>query len=283
VARGDRVRPRAARLTRLRRALGSVAVVALLATAAACGGGGGGGSNDGDAAPRAPSPTDTPVVPTAIGTTVPATAPPTTPPTTPPTATATMIPVVAAFEASTQAVTAGDLGASWHDGCPVGPEQLRRLTLRYWGFDGEVHTGVLIVHVDAVDPITRAFASLFAQRFPIRNIEPVDKYGASDDASMDADNTSAFNCRLAVTSGPASWSVHAYGQAIDVNPVENPYLEGGRVLPPAGRDYLDRQNARPGMAIAGGPLVQAFADVGWQWGGRAGGFSDYQHFSATGG
>jgi hypothetical protein len=224
-----------------------------------------------------------PIVSTAIGTTVPATTPPTplltTPPTTPPTTPV----VVPAFEASTQPVTAADLGASWHDGCPVGPDQLRRVTLRYWGFDGEVHTGVLVVHVDAVDPISQVFASLFAQRFPIRIMEPIDKYGGSDDASMDVDNTSAFNCRLAVTSGPASWSVHAFGKAIDINPVENPYLEGGRVLPPAGRDYLDRANVRPGMAVAGGQLVQAFEDVGWQWGGRAGGFSDYQHFSATGG
>jgi len=254
-------------------------------TAAACGGGGssgGGASGDGasgDGASEAaaalrtsPVPTAplTPVIPTAIGTTVPVTTPPTT-------------VAVPTFEASTQTVTASDLGASWHDGCPVGPDQLRRVTLRYWGFDGDVHTGVLILHVDVVDPITTVFASLFAQQFPIRTMEPIDKYGASDDASMDADNTSGFNCRLAVTSGPPSWSVHAYGKAIDINPVENPYLEDGRVLPPAGREYLDRSNVRPGMAVAGGPLLQAFEAVGWQWGGRAGGFSDYQHFSATGG
>jgi D-alanyl-D-alanine carboxypeptidase len=188
-----------------------------------------------------------------------------------------------AFVVTASPVTAADLGASWREGCPFGPDQLRRVVLTYWGFDDAVHQGALIVHVDAVDPVTRAFSSLFAQRFPIRNMEPVDKYNAVDDASMDADNTSAFNCRLAVTSGPASWSVHAFGKAIDVNPVENPYLESGRVLPPAGRDYLDRANVRPGMAVAGGPLVQAFEDVGWQWGGRAGGFTDYQHFSATGG
>ena len=234
---------------------------------AACGG----GSSGDDATSHPPIPTTTPAVSIVI---------PSTAATTPPTP--TTIAVVPTFEAATQAVTAADLGASWRDGCPVGPDQLQRVTLRYWGFDGEVHTGALIVHVDAVDAITKVFASLFAQRFPIRNMEPVDKYGASDDASMDADNTSAFNCRLAVTSGPASWSVHAFGKAIDVNPVENPYLEGGRVLPPAGRDYLDRANVRPGMAVAGGPLVQAFEEVGWQWGGRAGGFADYQHFSATG-
>src|SRR5262249_9856971 len=225
-------------------------------------------------------------IPALAPSTPPPTPPPTPPSTVPPTVGSTTPPATAAvatFESSTQPVTATDLGASWHDGCPVGPDQLRRVTLRYWGFDGQVHTGVLVVHVDAVDPITKVFASLFAQRFPIRAMDPIDRFGASDDASMDADNTSAFNGRMAVTTGPPSWSVHAYGQAIDVNPVENPYLEGGQVLPPAGRDYLDRSNVRPGMAVAGGPLVDAFNAVGWQWGGRTGGFAAYQHFSATGG
>jgi hypothetical protein len=100
---------------------------------------------------------------------------------------------------------------------------------------------------------------------------------------MAADNTSAFNCRYAVAPGPKQWSVHAYGEAVDVNPVENPYLEGGKVRPSAGKPYLARSRVRPGMAVAGGKLVQAFALVGWQWGGRWTGSPDYQHFSSTGG
>jgi hypothetical protein len=100
---------------------------------------------------------------------------------------------------------------------------------------------------------------------------------------MAADNTSAFNCRYTVAPGPKHWSVHAYGEAIDVNPVENPYLEGGRVLPPRGRAYADRSRARAGMAVSGGTLVTAFAAAGWQWGGRWTASPDYQHFSATGG
>jgi hypothetical protein len=99
---------------------------------------------------------------------------------------------------------------------------------------------------------------------------------------MAADNTSAFNCRRAVGSAAGSWSMHAYGLAIDVNPRENPYLLGGRVLPPAGRRYLDRTRVRPGMAVAGGPLVEAFASVGWSWGGAWSGSPDYQHFSTSG-
>ena len=187
------------------------------------------------------------------------------------------------FSHSVSRVTAGDLPHSWHPGCPVAPASLRRLRLSYWGFDGRRHSGALVVDTRAVRPLTRVFARLYAARFPLRRMRPIDAYGGSDERSLDADNTAAFNCRYAVAPGPKRWSVHAYGLAIDVNPVENPYLEGGRVHPSAGRAYLDRSRYRPGMAVRGGLLVRAFVDVGWQWGGRWTGSPDYQHFSATGG
>ncbi len=187
------------------------------------------------------------------------------------------------FSHSVSRVTAGDLPHSWHHGCPVAPASLRRLRLSYWGFDGRRHSGALVVNTRAVRPLTRVFARLYAARFPLRRLRPVDAYGGSDERSLDADNTAAFNCRYAVAPGPKRWSVHAYGLAIDVNPVENPYLEDGRVHPRAGRAYLDRSRYRPGMAVRGGLLVRAFAEVGWQWGGRWTGSPDYQHFSATGG
>ena len=112
---------------------------------------------------------------------------------------------------------------------------------------------------------------------------PVSAFRGSDDASMAADNTAGFNCRRAVGSGRGSWSAHAYGLAIDVNPVENPYVLGARVLPPAGRGYVDRTRRRAGMVVEGGTVVRAFASVGWKWGGRWRGARDFQHFSATGG
>jgi len=180
-------------------------------------------------------------------------------------------------------VTAAQLPHSWHVGCPVSPAQLRRLRLTYWGFDGRAQTGTLVVNARAVSPLTRVFSRLYAARFPIRRMRPIDAYGGSDERSLDADNTAAFNCRYAVASGPKHWSVHAYGLAIDVNPVENPYLEAGRVHPRAGRAYLDRSHYRRGMAVRGGLLVNAFASVGWPWGGRWTGSPDYQHFSSTGG
>jgi hypothetical protein len=187
------------------------------------------------------------------------------------------------FAHSVSRVTAAQLPHSWHRGCPVAPAQLRRLRLRYWGFDQRVHTGALIVNKSALRPLTRVFSRLYAARFPIRRMRPIDAYRGSDERSLNADNTAAFNCRYAVAPGPTRWSVHAYGLAVDVNPVENPYLEGGRVHPRAGRAFLDRSRYRPGMAVRGGLLVRAFVSVGWHWGGRWTGSPDYQHFSATGG
>lgn len=187
------------------------------------------------------------------------------------------------FTHTVEPVTRAQLGSSWHSGCPVGPSSLRRLRLGYWGFDGKPHTGTLVVGSRAVGDLTVVFRRLYRARFPILRMRPITAYGASDERSLAADNTAAFNCRYAVGPGPRRWSVHAYGLAIDVNPVENPYLESGRVHPRAGKAYMNRSRIRPGMAVRGGLLVSAFAAVGWQWGGRWTGTPDYQHFSATGG
>jgi hypothetical protein len=187
------------------------------------------------------------------------------------------------FQHSVSHVTAAQLPYSWRHGCPVAPAQLRRVRLSYWGFDRRAHTGALIVNASAVGDVVPVFRRLYRARFPIRRMRPIDAYRGVDERSLEADNTAAFNCRYAVAPGPKRWSVHAYGLAIDVNPVENPYLEGGRVHPGAGRAYLDRSNVRPGMAVPRGLLVRAFAAVGWEWGGRWRGTPDYQHFSETGG
>lgn len=179
-------------------------------------------------------------------------------------------------------VTAVELGKSWRPGCPVGPGQLRALEVGYWGFDGHSHTGVLVVNVAAIPAIRTAFAAIKQARFPIRRMEPVAAYGGNDNRSMAHDNTSAFNCRLAVTSGPKSWSEHAYGEAVDIDTFENPYVLGGKVLPPGATTYADRSRHRRGMIFDGGPVVRAFDSVGWGWGGRWSGSPDYQHFSVNG-
>ncbi|HEX3898192.1 MAG TPA: M15 family metallopeptidase [Mycobacteriales bacterium] len=179
-------------------------------------------------------------------------------------------------------VTAAELGKSWRPGCPVGPDQLRALEVGYWGFDGQTHTGVVVVNVAAIPAIRTAFAAIEQAKFPIRLMEPVAAYGGNDNRSMAHDNTSAFNCRLAVTNGPKSWSEHAYGEAVDIDTFENPYELDGKVLPPAATQYADRSKHRRGMIFEGGPVVRAFDSVGWGWGGRWSGSPDYQHFSVNG-
>jgi D-alanyl-D-alanine carboxypeptidase len=186
------------------------------------------------------------------------------------------------FTSSVSAVRWADLRFTYRAGCPVPPAQLRRVRVSHWGFDGRAHVGTLVVNRRVAGDVVAVFRRLYGARFPIRRMIPVSAYRGDDDASMAADNTSAFNCRAAVGSTTGSWSMHAYGLALDVNPVENPYLLGGRPRPPAGRSYLDRSRVRPGMAIAGGVLVRAFESVGWRWGGRWRGSPDYQHFSTNG-
>jgi hypothetical protein len=187
------------------------------------------------------------------------------------------------FASSVERVTAAQLRYSWRPGCPVAPAALRRVRVSYRGFDGRPHAGAVVVNARVVPAVVRVFRRLYDARFPLRRVRPIDAYRGVDERSLAADNTAGFNCRYAVAAGPRRWSVHAYGEAIDVNPVENPYLEGGRVHPRAGAAFVDRSRVRRGMAVPGGALVRAFAAAGWKWGGRWTGSPDYQHFSSTGG
>ncbi len=172
------------------------------------------------------------------------------------------------------------IGVSWHPGCPVGLGRLWLLTLSYWGFDHAVHRGQLIVNESAARALTRAFALLFAARYPIRQMRPVDVFGGSDERSVLADNTSAFNCRR--VRGTTAWSEHAYGLAVDINPFENPEVLGGAVDPPAATAWADRSRHSPAMIRHGDRVWRAFISVGWQWGGDWASPKDYQHFSANG-
>ena len=161
------------------------------------------------------------------------------------------------FAHSVSRVTAAQLPYSWHRGCPVAPSKLRRIRLRYWGFDRHAHLGALVVNVSVVDDVVLVFSRLYLARFPIRRLRPIDAYHGIDERSLNADNTAGFNCRYVIGPGPKRWSAHAYGLAIDVNPVENPYLERGRprlpeplARPP--RDGRPRRRAR--ARLLGGGL-----------------------------
>jgi hypothetical protein len=180
-----------------------------------------------------------------------------------------------------KALQATMTGVSWRSGCPVGLDELRLVRASHVGFDGRVRTGRLVVHRDVAGDVLTVLRRLYAAHFPIRRMVPVDAYGASDFRSIEADNTSAFNCRY--VDGTTRWSEHAYGRAIDLNPIENPYVtSSGTTSHPASRPYLRRTPYRAGMAVDGGVVVRAFDAVGWSWGGRWSGVKDYQHFSASG-
>ena len=172
-------------------------------------------------------------------------------------------------------------GVSWRPGCPVPLSDLRLVRARHWGFDGRVHSGRIVVHRDVAEKVLSVLRRLYRARFPIRRMVPVDAYDASDFRSIEADNTSAFNCRN--VDGTSRWSEHAYGRAIDLNPIENPYVDSsGTTSHRASTPYLRRSPYRPGMAVERGTVVRAFDAIGWGWGGRWSGAKDYQHFSASG-
>ena len=184
---------------------------------------------------------------------------------------------VPAFTGTVEPVRWADLRFSYRAGCPVGPSELRTVAVSHWGFDGKPHTGRAVVARRVALGLVSVFRTLWRAKFPIRRLQPVSAYRGSDDASMAADNTSAFNCRF--VGGTSRWSMHAFGEAIDVNTVENPYVRGSTVSPRAGRAHVGRSRERPGMALIDGVLVRAFAAAGWKWGAS---FGDYQHFSTTG-
>ncbi|MGZ4387550.1 MAG: M15 family metallopeptidase [Gaiellaceae bacterium] len=165
----------------------------------------------------------------------------------------------------------------WHRGCPVPLSGLRLLRVGYWGFDGNVHQGRLIVNRTAAAPLARVFGRLFELRFPVRRMRPVATSG---------DDTASFECRDAApspcpgTSGTGHWSEHAYGEAVDLNPIENPYTGCGITREKASIPYLDRSRQRKGMVTPA--VVEAFRSIGWGWGGDWYGTKDYMHFSASG-
>ena len=174
----------------------------------------------------------------------------------------------------------------WHRGCPVGLSALRVLTVRYWGFDRRPHTGQLIVNERAASPLARVFRELRRLRFPIRHLD-LSIYGPARDRPRDGDPSGSFECRQAVPSpctggtGTGTWSMHAYGLAVDVNPRENPYVGCGQSHSPTARRYRDRSRLRRGIVTP--RVIAAFQAAGWGWGGAwSGNTKDYMHFSATG-
>lgn len=171
--------------------------------------------------------------------------------------------------------------SSWVEGCPVGVDELRYVTMSHHGFDGEVHTGEMIVNAAEAEGVVDVFRKLFEAGFPIEQMQVTTLEQVDDHPTGDFNETGSFVCRPAV--GSSNWSYHAYGLAIDVNPFHNPYVRGDLVIPELAPAYVDRENVRVGMIYDGDVVVEAFADIGWTWGGDWTNPKDWMHFSKTGG
>lgn len=167
---------------------------------------------------------------------------------------------------------------TWRPGCPVPLEDLVYVKLTYWGFDNAAHEGALIVNRAVAEDVQSIFKELYAARFPIEKMQPIENYQGNDLASMAANNSSAFNCRPA-TDFREQFSIHSYGLAIDINPLINPYVNDGKASPEQGATNVDRKTYHKGKIIVDSFIYQTFAKYGWTWGGSwPGKIQDYQHF-----
>lgn len=172
----------------------------------------------------------------------------------------------------------------WHRGCPVWPSQLRVLTVRYHGFDRKTHLGQIVVNARVAHPLAKVFGKLYRLRFPIRDMAFASVYGPHPWQSGDV--TASFECRDAAASPCVggrthSWSLHAYGEAVDLDPRENPYVGCGMTRDKTALSYLKRSWHRRGMVTPA--VVRLFASIGWGWGGSwYGSTKDYMHFSVNG-
>jgi len=169
-------------------------------------------------------------------------------------------------------------GNSYRAGCPISLNSLRYLTLTYIGFDGKEHTGELIVNKSVANDFVSIFRELYNIKYPIRKMKLVSNYHGSDFASIEADNTSAFNCRP--VDGTNRWSKHSYGKAIDINPIENPFVtKSGHTSHKASRKYLKRVKTNKAVITGGDKVVKIFQKYGFKWGGYFNSYKDYQHFA----
>jgi hypothetical protein len=172
---------------------------------------------------------------------------------------------------------------SWKKGCPVPLKDLRYLHMKYLDFKGQTREGEMIVHIAVADEVVNIFNELYTINYPIHKMKLVSTYKANDWQSIEAGNTSAFNCRNAT--GSKKWSKHSYGKAIDINPIENPYIsKSGRISHKASLQYRKRvhknnTSSDKALLLKHDKATQIFKKYGWKWGGDWSGVKDYQHFS----
>ena len=174
-------------------------------------------------------------------------------------------------------------GNSYKKGCPISLKNLRYLRIKHLNFQGNAVMGELIVHKDVAGQVVRIFDELYDIGYPIHKMKLVSDYKGSDWQSIEADNTSAFNCRKAT--GSKNWSKHSYGKAIDLNSIENPYISRkGHISHKASQKYRKRvhknnSSADKAVLLKHDQATKIFKKYGWEWGGDWLGVKDYQHFS----
>ncbi len=181
------------------------------------------------------------------------------------------------YSALSEEVTERITGTSYKENDEIRIEDLVFVQITHWGFDDKEHKGEIIVNKEVAYEIIGIFKELYEAKFPIDKIRIIDEYDANDELSMLDNNTSAF-CYREIAGSNGIPSKHSYGIAIDINPVQNPYVKNNTVLPEGGKAYLDRTNIRKGMIIEGDACYNAFKQRGWTWGGDWNSIKDYQHF-----
>lgn len=172
-------------------------------------------------------------------------------------------------------------GKSYPEGCDYSLDNLRYVKVMYYNFNNEVESGELIVNKSIAKDIVDIFKELFDSKYQIEKIKLIDEYNASDDASMEDNNTSAFNYRF--IDGTEIVSDHSYGLAIDINPLYNPYVRSDfddrNILPVNASEYADRTKEFKHKIEKGDVCYNAFISRGFLWGGDWNGETvDYQHF-----
>lgn len=194
-------------------------------------------------------------------------------------------PSPATFQGSIERITPTEkrwmTGETWHRGCPVPIRSLRLLRMDYFNFDGDVVQGRMVVNRRAASDMLGVLETMFNGEFPLEHVDTLELYPPAERPDKLRNVSVAFNCR--VIAGSSTWSQHAYGLAVDINPVQNPWVSDGKVIPRVGRAYVDRTQHLPGMIHRNDAVVAAFSDIGWGWGGNWRTLKDYMHFSRTGG
>ena len=186
------------------------------------------------------------------------------------------------FSAEVERITGASrqrmLGSSWKSSCPVPLDRLRLVHVRFHRFDGMNPDGLLVVRRREADNVVKAMRTLYRAGYPLHRLRPIDAFGGDADRARRADDTFGFACER--VPGTSRWSAQARGLAIELNPVENPTVDGSEVSPAKGQAYADRTLTHPAIIRPGDAVVRAFRSVGWSWGGASSPTKRYQLFVA---